>query len=124
MSDSRGQDLDLTFLYEIADGSNEFIVESIDMFLQHTPALLQEIDEAIKLQNWTGIAAAAHKLKPNVGFFGMLDSQALSQDIEYMAKSGQPDIQAVTDKFEQLQSGINSNLNKLNQIKAEAEAQL
>jgi hypothetical protein len=34
------QDLDLSFLYEIADGSDEFIVDSIGMFLDQTPAVV------------------------------------------------------------------------------------
>ena len=35
-------DLDLTYLNEIADGSDEFIIESIDVFLDQTPVILQE----------------------------------------------------------------------------------
>ena len=34
------QDLDLSFLYEIADGSDDFIVDSIGMFLEQTTHLL------------------------------------------------------------------------------------
>lgn len=124
MPDYSAPNLDLTFLYEIADGSNEFIVESIDMFLQHTPALLREINEAIAAANWPVAAAAAHKLKPNLGFFGMLDSQALAQEVEYMAKTGSPDAGTLQSKFQDLNSGLQGNLNKLNQIKTEAEAQL
>ena len=41
------QDLDLSFLYEIADGSNEFIIESIDMLLQQTPEQLKNIGDSI-----------------------------------------------------------------------------
>jgi HPt (histidine-containing phosphotransfer) domain-containing protein len=124
MPDYSAPNLDLTFLYEIADGSNEFIVESIDMFLQHTPALLKEINEAIAAGNWPVAAAAAHKLKPNLGFFGMLDSQALAQEVEYMAKTGNPAAGTVQEKFQTLDSSLQDNLNKLNQIKAEAETQL
>ena len=48
MPDSHpNQDLDLTFLYEIADGSDEFVVESIDMLLQQAPEMLQSIDAAL-----------------------------------------------------------------------------
>lgn len=124
MPDNSSQNLDLTFLYEIADGSNEFIVESIDMFLQHTPALLKEIDEAIAVNNWTVAAAAAHKLKPNLGFFGMLDSQAQAQEVEFMAKTGGPDKDTILAKAKELGSGLTGNLERLNQIKSEAEAQL
>ena len=88
---SPGQDLDLSFLYEIADGSNEFIIESIDMFLQHTPEMLQTINTAIADKDWTVAAAAAHKLKPNCGFFGMPVSQAKIQEVEILAKADAPD---------------------------------
>jgi len=60
------QDLDLSFLYDIADGSNEFIIESIDMFLLHTPEMLQTITTAMAEKDWTVASQAAHKLKPNI----------------------------------------------------------
>ena len=74
-------DLDLSFLFEIADGSDEFIVESIEMFLQQTPELLQTIAIAIENKDWVLTASAAHKLKPNLGFFGMPVSQAIIQEV-------------------------------------------
>ena len=92
---SPGQDLDLSFLEEIADGSVEFMVESIDMFLVHTPEALQAINAAIKNQEWPLAATAAHKLKPNLGFFGM-------------------EVSAI----------INENISSLIEIKAEEEAKL
>ena len=83
------QDLDLTFLYEIADGSDEFVVESIDMLLKQTPEALQNIEHVNKIQDWVRAAAAeAHKLKRPMGFFGMLISQALLQDVELLCKAG------------------------------------
>lgn len=124
MPENNSQNLDLAFLYEIADGSNEFIVESIDMFLQHTPALLQEISGAMSTHNWPAAAGAAHKLKPNLGFFGMLDSQTLAQELEAMAKSGSADTASFASKLEALKAGLQENLIELSRIKAEAEAQL
>ncbi|MCJ8209952.1 Hpt domain-containing protein [Mucilaginibacter sp. RS28] len=118
------QDLDLSFLYEIADGSNEFIVESIDMFLSQTPELMHTIETAIAERNWSVAGSAAHKLKPNLGFFGMSGSQGTMQEIEHLAKTGAPDIQLIEGKFNQVKSVITANLRKLLQIKTEAEAQL
>ncbi|NCD69831.1 Hpt domain-containing protein [Mucilaginibacter agri] len=118
------QDLDLTFLYEIADGSNEFIVESIDMFMQQSPELLHLIDTAITANDWPAAAASAHKLKPNLGFFGMLESQTAMQEIEHLAKTGAPDVHLITTKFNEVRSVITGNLRKLQQIKTEAAAQL
>jgi HPt (histidine-containing phosphotransfer) domain-containing protein len=122
MSDSSPQpDLDLTFLYEIADGSNEFIVESIDMLLQQAPELLQSIDESLKAGDWVTAAASAHKLKPSMGFFGMLISQELLQEIEQLCKAGAQDPATITAKFNEANEIIGNSLKELIRIKAEKE---
>ncbi|MBE9582894.1 Hpt domain-containing protein [Mucilaginibacter sp. JRF] len=118
------QDLDLSFLYEIADGSDEFIVESVGMFLQQTPELLENISIAIAAADWPNAASAAHKLKPNLGFFGMLNSQALLQDIELQCKTGTPDAADVLQKFKTVSDTLTVNLVELERVKQEKEAGL
>jgi len=125
MSDiSPSQDLDLSFLYEIADGSDEFIVESIGMFLDQTPQLLDTISSAISAQDWVTASSASHKLKPNLGFFGMPLSQANIQEVELACKAGAPNPDDVRAKFEQVKSVVTANLAELEKIKAEKEANL
>jgi HPt (histidine-containing phosphotransfer) domain-containing protein len=121
---SPGQDLDLSFLDEIADGSAEFVIESIDMFLQHTPEMLQMITTAIADKDWAVVASVAHKLKPNLGFFGMPVSQALIQEIEIMTKSGAPEPELVSSKFNEVKGIVDANIVSLTKIKAEKEASL
>jgi HPt (histidine-containing phosphotransfer) domain-containing protein len=118
------QDLDLSFLYEIADGSNEFIVESIDMFLEHTPEMLQTITKAIADNDWALVGSTAHKLKPNLGFFGMPVSQATLQEIEIITKGGVPDRTLLLSKFNEVKAIIVVNFITLKKIKAELEAGL
>jgi HPt (histidine-containing phosphotransfer) domain-containing protein len=115
------QDLDLSFLYDIADGSNEFIIESIDMFLQQTPELLQMITTAIAEKEWTTAYQASHKLKPNLGFFGMPISQATIQEVELMAKAGAPDPELLISKFENVKAVVLNNITTLIEIKADLE---
>jgi HPt (histidine-containing phosphotransfer) domain-containing protein len=115
-------DLDLSFLYEIADGSNEFVIESIDMLLQQAPESLQSIQDAINSQDWATTAAAAHKLKPSMGFFGMLVSQELLQEIELLCKAGGQQPTEISAKFIQAKEIIENNLQSLIRIKAEKEA--
>ena len=123
MTDSSATpDLDLSFLYEIADGSTEFIIESIDMLLQQAPDSLQAIDQSIHTQDWVAAAAAAHKLKPSMGFFGMLVSQELLQEIEALCKAGGQQPEQIISKFIQAKELIGSNLIALNRIKAEKAA--
>jgi HPt (histidine-containing phosphotransfer) domain-containing protein len=114
-------DFDLSFLNEIADGSDEFIVESIDMFSAQTPKLLDEIGEGIATEDWKKAAGAAHKLKPNLGFFGMLSLQSQMQEIEALAKSNSPEPALLAAKFSTAKEFIELNLIKLAEIKAEKE---
>jgi len=117
-------DFDLTFLYDIADGSDEFIVESIAMFLDQSPQILHEISSAIAVQDWATASAAAHKIKANLGFFGMLNSQALIQEIEHDCKAGAPNPSTVNAQFNEASDIINASLTELAKIKAEKEANL
>jgi HPt (histidine-containing phosphotransfer) domain-containing protein len=121
---SPDQDLDLSFLYEIADGSNEFIVESIDMFLQQTPQLLDAIDTALANGNWEEASQVSHKLKPNLGFFGMPISQATIQEVELECKAGAQDTEEIFEKFNRVKTIVNANIVTLKKIKEEKEAEL
>lgn len=120
MPDSSPQlDLDLSFLYEIADGSNQFIVESIDMLLEQAPELLGVMSNAINNREWIPAATAAHKLKPSLGFFGMLNSQGLIQEIEKLCKAGGQDSVQISAKFKLASGIIDAVLDELVRIKAQ-----
>src|ERR1700761_6540506 len=125
MSDSPSiPDLDLSFLYEIADGSDEFIVESIDMLLQQAPEFLQNINESIIARDWVTAAGVAHKLKPSMGFFGMLVSQELLGEVEILCKAGGQDPDQISAKFNQAKDIIETNLSALVRIRDEKKAGL
>jgi len=117
------QYFDLSLLLEIADGSTEFIVESIDMFLQQTPELMTAIYNAIRTHDRTLLSASAHKLKPNLGFFGMLIAQALMQEIENMAKN-EEDFSVIEAKYITVRGIIVPCVAKLEQIKIQKAAEL
>jgi HPt (histidine-containing phosphotransfer) domain-containing protein len=122
MADKNNQDLDLSLLNEIADGSDEFIVDSITMFLEQTPIALAEIANNIAAGNWTEAGASAHKIKATLGFFGMLNTQALIQQVETECKAG--GAADTSSKFAEAKKIIESNIPALQQIQAEASARL
>lgn len=123
MSDTYpNQDLDLTLLNEIADGSNEFMVESIDMFMQQTPELLQLINAGIEQKDWINAGASAHKLKPTLGFFGMLDTQDLIQQVEHACKDGGKNPDDIAIKLNQVKTTVAANLITLTKLRAELAA--
>ena len=110
-------DFDLSLLHEIADGSNDFIVESIDMFLDDVPELIGSMEQAIADNNWTDLSSSAHKLKSSLGFFGMAASQSLMQDIELAAKASAPDTSALSLKFNEVKDILDANLIALAKIR-------
>ena len=114
-------DLDLTFLYEIADGSDEFIVESIQVFLEQSPLILQEMGDAMMQVTGRPRHTAAHSIKGNLGFFGMLTSQALLVEIEGACKAGGQNPPDIIAKFGELAEVIDQSFIKLEAIKAEKE---
>ena len=117
-----GPDFDLSLLLEIADGSDEFIVDSIEMFLQQTPESLQQVIDAINAQDWPTAGAAAHKMKSTLGFFGMLESQDLIHKVELSCKSGTPNVPEVLSQYGQVKANIAENTEKLLKVKADAGA--
>lgn len=117
-----GPDLDLSLLNEIADGSSEFIVDSIDMFMQQTPESLQQVEDAMNAKDWPTAGSAAHKLKSTLGFFGMLISQALIQQVELSCKSGAPDEAETREKLNQVKANIAESTRLLLKYKEEAGA--
>lgn len=124
MADYPNQDLDLTLLNEIADGSDEFIVDTIDMFMQQTPVILQEIETGIAANDLPTAGAAAHKLKATLGFFGMLNTQALIQQIESGCKTGTMNAGEANVKLQEVKTIVTANLPALTQIQEEAKARL
>jgi HPt (histidine-containing phosphotransfer) domain-containing protein len=125
MSDiSPDQDLDLSFLVEIADGSDEFIIESIGLFLEQTPLLMTTIGDALANSDWDTVAQVSHQLKPNLGFFGMIISQATIQEVEMASKAGGQNPAWIFEKFNQVKAIVAANLITLKQIKEKKEAEL
>lgn len=119
---SEDQDLDLSLLLEIADGSREFIVESIDLFLEQTPESLQQLTDALDIKDFPVAASSAHKLKSTLGFFGMLISQALILQIEQACKSADPDLDEILSLLRLVKANISQNSDELIKLKQHNEA--
>ena len=84
--------------------------------------LLNSIDQALQSTDWPTAAASAHKLKPSMGFFGMLISQGLLQEVELLCKAGGQEPDQIRTKYFQAKDLIETNLTALSRIKAEKEA--
>jgi len=77
--------IDLSYLNKTAEGSEEFITEMINAFLEQTPELLTEIETAILAKDWAGVKASTHKFKPTAVMMGI---SAVSGDIQALEAIG------------------------------------
>jgi HPt (histidine-containing phosphotransfer) domain-containing protein len=93
------------------------------MFLVQTPELMWAIYNALQAQDRALVGASAHKLKPNLGFFGMHIAQAMMQEIEAMGKNGE-DIAAIEAKFISVRNIVKPCLDKLKLIRDQKAAEL
>ena len=79
---------DLSYLNEIAMGDDSIVIETTETFLSETPNALKEIKDHYEDRNWSELAEAAHKIKPNFKYMGMDRASELIIDIEKQSKSG------------------------------------
>lgn len=74
--------IDLSYLNELAEGSEEFIQRMIRAFLVQTPQLIDQMKQGAALNNWQDVRAAAHKMKPSMDFIGIHSLKTVVAEIE------------------------------------------
>lgn len=67
--------IDLAYLKELSNGSNEFMAQMISIFMVQTPEAISNIDAYLKKNDWKSIKAVIHKMKPSFSFMGIKELQ-------------------------------------------------
>lgn len=80
--------IDLSYLTELAEGSEEFIQRMIRAFLVQTPQLIDQMKKGAAAGDWQEVRAAAHKMKPSMDFVGIHSLKQVVADIENNAHDG------------------------------------
>ena len=73
---------DLTYLKEIANGSNQFVTEMISLFIEQTPPALEEIEKNLQNKNWQALSKIVHKIKPSVTMVGLKEIEEVVVALE------------------------------------------
>ena len=98
---------DLTYLNEIANGSNTFIVQMLNIFIEQMPQALIRMDAAVKNKDWKSLRMIVHKIKPSTIFTGLKE---ITEDVplleEYAAEESHIDaIPGLVDKITKVCTG-------------------
>lgn len=68
---------------------DDFIGELIDTFLEESPGIMEEMNQALDDGDAAAFRRAAHSLKSNSASFGARPLEKLARDLEYMGRDGQ-----------------------------------
>jgi len=79
--------VDLSYLKDVASGSDEFMIDMIDLFLDQTPAYFDQLEQFISEENWSKVADIAHKIKPTLAFMGVDSARESMAEIEQNARN-------------------------------------
>lgn len=93
--------IDLTYLKEIANGSNEFIKEMIETFIFQTPPLLENMKKYLAEKKWIELSGLAHKMKPTVDFIGIHAIRETVKNIENFSRE-QTNLDALPGMLDQV----------------------
>lgn len=96
-------------------GGNDLLQEIFDLFMKHTPALVETILNGKSTENWDQVSRAAHSLKSSAGNIGARVLQGLASEIEAATKIG--DLPAVTSLAEQLNQAFETVIDEIKKLK-------
>jgi HPt (histidine-containing phosphotransfer) domain-containing protein len=73
---------------------DDYIGELIDTFLEESPGIMAQMNQALEDGDAAAFRRAAHSLKSNSASFGARPLESLARDLEYMGRDGQLDAAA------------------------------
>lgn len=68
-----------------------FVKTVVDLFIEHMPKYLEEIEVGVKQENWYAVYRSAHTMKANIDLFNIVPLKSLIRDIEKQGKSSTPE---------------------------------
>lgn len=116
-------DIDLSYLSDVANGSTEFIIDMIDIFIDQTPTYVKQLGLAIQEKDWKSVADISHKIKPTLAFMGVIKARDDMEVIESSARALE-NLDEIQDKFNDLEIICNRLFARLQELKKELQSKL
>jgi len=96
---------DLTDLRAISRGNEAFVIKMVNMFIEQTPLNLAEMESRYNENDYKGMAAVAHKIKPSIDNMGIISLKEVIREIEKAGKNG-----AADDRIQGMMQTVVTNL--------------
>ncbi len=93
--------IDLSYLNEISDGSNDLINDLVDLFFKQIPEYQIALNNFYVKKDWDNLSRIAHKAKSAILMVGMKDLANELRKLEENAKEGKNinEYQEIITKF-------------------------
>lgn len=79
---------DLSYLREISDGNEEFVLDIVHTFLEETPNEIELIQQYLQTKDFASLRAIVHKWKSSVPFLGVEELNEIVPKLEKNARDG------------------------------------
>ncbi|MCW3070278.1 MAG: histidine kinase [Bacteroidetes bacterium] len=80
--ETNNKHIDLEYLKQIANGSDEFILQMITVFTEEIPGEVENLQNHLKNKDWNALRATAHKMKPSYSFMGVKELEDIVHSVE------------------------------------------
>ncbi|MEO5893113.1 MAG: response regulator, partial [Ferruginibacter sp.] len=109
---SQGKLYDLSTIRTISRGNEIFVVKMVNMFIEHTPAQVVEMEAKYHDGDYKGMGAIAHKIKPGIDNMGIVSLKETIRAIERIGKDGM-DIDLVPDLLQKVSKDLGQVIDAL-----------
>ncbi|MBK6838367.1 MAG: Hpt domain-containing protein [Bacteroidetes bacterium] len=103
---------DLTFLRTFTGGNPDKIKKYVSMFLQLCPTQLATMSSQLTEQNYSGLRATAHALKPQITYMGIRRGEELIKTIENNAGNN-VEVEKLPSMLNEFQTVCNQAMDEL-----------
>ena len=90
----------LSKIEEISRGDQEFVHNMIEIFVEHTPTSIRELENALEIRDYLAVSKIAHRIKPSIENMGINQLKGEAKEIELYAKSDSIDHNLLKKKLE------------------------
>jgi len=104
--------IDLTYLKELSNGSNEFIIQMITIFLKETPLAIENIEKYLNTSNWDALKAAVHKVKPSFSFMGIKELEGIVNSVEKYSET-KTNLDQIPEMVSKIKTVLNAAIQEL-----------
>ena len=105
---------DLSMVRSVSGGDDEFIKKMVLLFIETVPQNVDELNKALKNENWDQVSKMAHKLKSTIDSMGIISLKTDIRTVEANAKQKES-LQLLPSLASKIEMVINDCIKQLNE---------